>query len=73
MASPGHGLRSRVARFWYTRGMSTRNPVIPALAASLLLASCAPQTAPLRPLAAPKPTEGVVVYVSGQVDRRRAG
>jgi maltose-binding protein MalE len=41
--------------------------VLVILAAVLLVAGCAPRTGPLRPLAAPKPTEGVVVYVSGGV------
>jgi len=43
------------------------------LAAALLLAGCAPRTAPLRPVAAPKPTEGIVVYVSGGVQASSGG
>ncbi|MCX7029120.1 MAG: extracellular solute-binding protein [Spirochaetes bacterium] len=51
--------------------MNTRRVVPPVLAAVLLLAGCAPQTKPLRPLVAPKPTEGMVVYVSGGVRASR--
>jgi maltose-binding protein MalE len=47
--------------------------VLYVFAAVLLLAGCAPQTASLRPLVAPKPTEGLVVYVSGEVQASSGG
>ena len=48
--------------------MNTRRVVLPIIAAALLLAGCTQPTETLRPLVAPKPTEGIVIYVAGDVE-----
>ena len=63
----------RVAGICYTRTVNMRRAVLPVLAAALLLAGCAPRTESLRPLVAPTPSEGIVVYVSGGVQVSRDG
>jgi ABC-type glycerol-3-phosphate transport system substrate-binding protein len=47
--------------------VNRRRAVLPVLAAVLLLAGCVQPTEPLRPLVSPKPTEGIVISVSGGV------
>jgi arabinogalactan oligomer / maltooligosaccharide transport system substrate-binding protein len=56
--------------------MSTRRVVVTALTAlavSFIAAGCAPKAVTLRPIAAPSPAEGMVVFVSGGVQVSRDG
>jgi maltose-binding protein MalE len=53
--------------------VNTRCTVLPVLAAALVVGGCAPRTGSLRPLVAPTPSEGIVIYVSGGVQVSRDG
>lgn len=53
--------------------MNIRRVILSIVAAAFLLAGCAPRTGSVRPIAAPTPREGTVVYVSGGVQASRDG
>lgn len=60
-------VRSPFPPICYTGPVNTRRVVPSIVAATLLLAGCGTRTGSVRPIAAPSPLAGTVVYVSGGV------